>query len=79
MHDTLKPALDALLQRHDLSDSVCRDSIGAIMDGHCDPVDIAAFLTAMAVSTMMMGPDPLSSPMDLLAVTFASWVWSKAS
>ncbi len=49
MHDTLKPALDALLQRHDLSDSVCRDSIGAIMDGHCDPVDIAAFLTAMAV------------------------------
>ncbi len=49
MHDTLKPALDALLQRDDLSDSVCRDAIGAIMDGHCDPVDIAAFLTAMAV------------------------------
>jgi len=48
MHDTLKPALDALLQRHDLSDSVCRDAIGAIMDGHCDPVEIAAFLTAMA-------------------------------
>ncbi len=48
MHDTLKPALDALLQRHDLSDSVCRDAIGAIMDGCCDPVDIAAFLTAMA-------------------------------
>lgn len=48
MHDTLKPALDALLQRHDLSDSVCRDAIGAIMDGQCDPVDIAAFLTAMA-------------------------------
>ena len=48
MHDTLKPALDALLQRHDLDDSVCRDAIGTIMDGHCDPVDIAAFLTAMA-------------------------------
>ena len=48
MHDTLKLALDALLQRHDLSDSVCRDAIGAIMDGHCDPIDIAAFLTAMA-------------------------------
>lgn len=48
MHDTLKPALDTLLQRHDLSDSVCRDAIGAIMDGQCDPVDIAAFLTAMA-------------------------------
>lgn len=48
MHDTLKTALDALLQRHDLSDSVSRDAIGAIMDGQCDPVDIAAFLTAMA-------------------------------
>ena len=48
MHDTLKPALDALLQRHDLSDSACRDAIGTIMDGLCDPVDIAAFLTAMA-------------------------------
>ena len=49
MHDILKPALDALLQRRDLSDTECRDAIGAIMDGLCDPVDIAAFLTAMAV------------------------------
>ena len=48
MHDTLKPALEALLQRRDLSDTECRDAIGAIMDGLCDPVDIAAFLTAMA-------------------------------
>ncbi len=48
MHDTLKPALEALLQRRDLSDTECRDAIGAIMDGQCDPVDIAAFLTAMA-------------------------------
>ena len=48
MHDTIKPALDALLQHRDLSDLECRDAIGAIMDGKCDPVDIAAFLTAMA-------------------------------
>ena len=48
MHDTMKPALDALLQRRDLSDLECRDAVGAIMDGLCDPVDIAAFLTAMA-------------------------------
>lgn len=49
MHDTLKPAVEALLQRHDLSDALCRDAVGVIMDGLCDPVDIAAFLTAMAV------------------------------
>ena len=59
MHDTLKPALDALLQRRDLSDTECRDAIGAIMDGLCDPVDIAAFLTAMAakgsVATELVG------------------------
>ena len=48
MHDTIKPALDALLQRRDLSDSECCEAIGSIMDGNCDPVDIAAFLTAMA-------------------------------
>ena len=48
MHDTLKPAVEALLQRRDLSDSLCCDAIGVIMDGLCDPVDIAAFLTAMA-------------------------------
>jgi anthranilate phosphoribosyltransferase len=48
MHPTIKPALDALLQRHDLTDAECRDAIGSIMDGNCDAVDIASFLTAMA-------------------------------
>ncbi|MCX7385380.1 MAG: anthranilate phosphoribosyltransferase [Planctomycetales bacterium] len=48
MHDTLKPALAALLQNRDLSDTECRAAIGAIMDGLCEPVEIAAFLTAMA-------------------------------
>ncbi|MCA9011297.1 MAG: anthranilate phosphoribosyltransferase [Planctomycetaceae bacterium] len=48
MHPTIKPALDALLQRQDLTDAECRDAIGSIMDGNCDAVDIASFLTAMA-------------------------------
>ena len=47
MHDSLKPAVEALLQRRDLSDTECCNAVGAIMDGLCDPVDIAAFLTAM--------------------------------
>lgn len=48
MHETLKNSVDQLLQRLDLSDHDTCDCIGAIMDGQCDPVDIAAFLTAMA-------------------------------
>ena len=48
MHDTLKPILDTLLRNRDLSELECCDAIGVIMDGVCDPVDIAAFLTAMA-------------------------------
>ena len=47
MHDTLKPAVDALLHRRNLSALECSTAIGVIMDGACDPVDIAAFLTAM--------------------------------
>lgn len=45
---TIKPVLDALFQCHDLTDAECRDAIGSIMDGNCDAVDIASFLTAMA-------------------------------
>ena len=59
MHDTLKPALEALLHHRDLSATECRDAVGAIMDGLCHPVDIAAFLTAMAakgsVATELVG------------------------
>ena len=47
MHHLLKSSVDRMLQHQDLSDQDACDCIGAIMDGQCDPVDIAAFLTAM--------------------------------
>lgn len=47
MHEILKKAVEQLIQKQDLSDADCCDSIGAIMDGLCEPVDIASFLTAM--------------------------------
>lgn len=49
MHDTLHAAVLRLLRHENLSSDTARDCVGAIMDGECDPVDIAAFLTAMAV------------------------------
>ncbi len=49
MHEILKKAVEQLLQKHDLSSADACASIGVIMDGQCEPVDIAAFLTAMAV------------------------------
>ena len=48
MNETLKNAVDLLLQRRDLNDADACQCIGAIMDGLCEPVDIASFLTAMA-------------------------------
>ena len=48
MNETLKNAVDLLLQRRDLTDADACHCIGAIMDGLCEPVDIASFLTAMA-------------------------------
>lgn len=51
MHDTLKPTLNALIQHQHLNESECCQAIGVIMDGECDAVDIAAFLTAMAAKS----------------------------
>lgn len=48
MNETLKNAVDLLLQRRDLTDADACQCIGVIMDGLCEPVDIASFLTAMA-------------------------------
>lgn len=48
MNETLKNAVDLLLQQRDLTDADACQCIGAIMDGLCEPVDIASFLTAMA-------------------------------
>ncbi|MFN9718381.1 MAG: anthranilate phosphoribosyltransferase [Planctomycetota bacterium] len=48
MHETLKTAVEQLLIQIHLTDQQSHQCISAIMDGECDPVDIAAFLTAMA-------------------------------
>lgn len=48
MHATLQPAVADLIAREDLSSESVQKCIGAMMDGECDPVDMAAWLTAMA-------------------------------
>ncbi|GAB5445025.1 MAG: anthranilate phosphoribosyltransferase [Fuerstiella sp.] len=48
MHPTLQPALEQLLAHQDLSSLQVQKCIGAIMDGECEPVEIAAWLTAMS-------------------------------
>lgn len=48
MHDCLQHPVQLLLQQQHLSAAAACNCIGTIMDGACEPVDIAAFLTAMA-------------------------------
>lgn len=48
MHPILQPALEQLLAGHDLASDSVQKCIGAMMDGACDAVDMAAWLTAMA-------------------------------
>ncbi|MCA9086771.1 MAG: anthranilate phosphoribosyltransferase, partial [Planctomycetaceae bacterium] len=48
MHATLRPALEQLIAGQDLSSNSVQRCIGAIMDGECQPVEVAAFLTAMS-------------------------------
>ncbi|MFN8710522.1 MAG: anthranilate phosphoribosyltransferase [Planctomyces sp.] len=48
MHECLQTPLAQLLKRQDLTADQVNLCIGTIMDGHCDAIDIAAFLTAMA-------------------------------
>ena len=47
MHAILQSALEQLLSRRDLTADQASDCVGVIMDGECDAVEIAAFLTAM--------------------------------
>lgn len=47
MHSTLQPALAQLIAKEDLSSDAVQKCIGAIMDGECEAVEIAAWLTAM--------------------------------
>ncbi|MCA9034486.1 MAG: anthranilate phosphoribosyltransferase [Planctomycetaceae bacterium] len=54
MHECLEAPLQRLLRRENLSTVEVQSCVGAIMDGACEAVDIAAFLTAMAAK----GPVP---------------------
>ena len=47
MHATLQPAIKQLIDGENLSSELVQKCIGAVMDGECDAVDIAAWLTAM--------------------------------
>ncbi len=49
MHPAIEQAMTFLLDRHDVPEVVCRAAVSAIMDGHCEEVSIAAFLTALRV------------------------------
>lgn len=51
MNDLLKSPMERLLRQESLSQEQVRTVVGAIMDGHCDPVEIAAFLTALAIKS----------------------------
>jgi anthranilate phosphoribosyltransferase len=48
MQEVLQSAVAKLLRCDDLTSDTARDCVGVIMDGACDGVDIAAFLTAMS-------------------------------
>lgn len=49
MHDVIRDALNAVFERQDVPETVCQSAVAAIMDGQCDDVSIAAFLTALRV------------------------------
>jgi len=48
MHPALQAAVEQLIQGQDLSANEMRDCIGAIMDGGCESMAVAALLTAIA-------------------------------
>lgn len=48
MHSALSTTLPQLIDKQDLSSGAVQDCIGAIMDGACEPMGIAAWLTAMS-------------------------------
>lgn len=53
MHEQLRAPITSLIAGHSLSKDTVATCVGAIMDGECDAIDIAAFLTAMTCK----GPD----------------------
>ncbi len=49
MHAAIEQAIIPLLEKQDVPESACRAAVAAIMDGQCDEISIAAFLTALRV------------------------------
>lgn len=49
MHDSIHEALTHVLEQRDVPEAACQRAVAAIMDGQCDDVSIAAFLTALRV------------------------------
>ncbi len=49
MHIAIEQAIVPLLEKQDVPESACRAAVAAIMDGECDEISIAAFLTALRV------------------------------
>ena len=48
MHATLLPAVQQIIQGHDLSAHEMQECVGAIMDGECEATDVASLLTAIS-------------------------------
>jgi anthranilate phosphoribosyltransferase len=49
MHDAIHEALTHVFEQRDVPEAACQRAVAAIMDGQCDDVSIAAFLTALRV------------------------------
>jgi anthranilate phosphoribosyltransferase len=52
MNDLLRSPMERLLRQEDLSQGEVRLVVGSMMDGRCEPVEIAAFLTALAIKSL---------------------------
>lgn len=50
MHQSIRTIIDLLLQGHAPQATEMQQAIGAIMDGECSPVDMAALLTGLAIT-----------------------------
>ncbi len=49
MHNVIAEALQHVFEKRDVPEEICQAAVAAIMDGQCDDVAIAAFLTALRV------------------------------
>lgn len=49
MHSAIHAAINFVFDGHDVPEPICQQAVAAIMDGECDEVSIAAFLTALRV------------------------------